>query len=444
MMRILRFALLALFALTAVAHAQTGSAKTPALLSGEINTQCPDNTIGLCTPAIYRQHLLDIVASSTPASVLANYGAKCDGVTNDDPAISQWLNATVAVGKPAYFTGTCAFATPIVLPDVDNVTIVGTSPGTSILLYVGATTNTDIIKIGTAGVACCAGQHRALNFANWQIKSNTLMTGGAAVHFAQIVRSSLFNWWVCTQDCANNFYHGVWFDQVDTMRWCGINAQAQQDVIRINGQTSGPNSDLWLDCGGKISGGAVGVRIGGGFGGYYCGAVDIIANGTNTLIDTTISGTANLQSFFGPLCVMDSAGSYDLRISDTIATSGTSGIIVLSGAWLASAVSHCMLIDAGVQYPIYFNGGTITNCLGDGVHNLSDAVRLIVTNTRISNNTGFGISSVALATGAVFAPSDYVNNTGGNVSSNVTVGSSCSPGSPSASFSSVDGYVTHC
>lgn len=382
-------------------------------------------------------------------NVLSRYGAKCDGTTNDDAAISQWLTATVAVGKPAYFTGTCAFATPIVLPDVDNVTIVGASPGTSVLLYVGATTNTDIIKIGTAGVACCAGQHRALNFANWQVKSNTFMTGGAAVHFAQIVRSSLFNWWVCTQDCANNFYHGVWFDQVDTIRWCGVNAQAQQDVVRINGQIGGPQSDLWIDCGGKISGGIVGVRVAGGFGGYFCGSIDIIANGINTLIDTTLTSAANAQFLFGPLCVLDSSGVNDLRVSDTLSTVGSPAIIVANGTWFASAGSHCILVDSGVTYPITLIGGTVTNCAGDGIRDNSALARLIVQGTRISNNTGIGLNLTLNTTGSqatVFSSADFVNNTGGavNGATNGVFAQGCAAGTPSSSFTATLGYVTHC
>jgi hypothetical protein len=122
-------------------------------------------------------------------------------------------------------------------------------------------------------------------------------------------------------DCPNNFYHGVWFDQIDTVRWCGINAQATHDVIRVNGQVNGPQGDLWLDCGGKISSlpnggsiapGSVGVRIGGQFGGFYCGAVDIIANATNIVIDTSLTGTANLQIMFNSLCIMDSSLSTNL------------------------------------------------------------------------------------------------------------------------------------
>jgi hypothetical protein len=71
-------------------------------------------------------------------------------MTPDDAAIDAWLTATVAMGKPAYFTGTCVFSNPIVLPAVNGVTIVGASPATSILLYTGLNTNSDIISIGTA------------------------------------------------------------------------------------------------------------------------------------------------------------------------------------------------------------------------------------------------------------------------------------------------------
>jgi hypothetical protein len=160
-------------------------------------------------------------AGSTVAGWLSNYGARCDGTTPDDAAISAWLADTVAVGRPAYFSGTCAFSNPIRLPTVNGVSIIGASPATSTLVYTGSNTNTDIMSIGNNSIPCCSGQVIGSNFANWQLKSNTFMAGGASLHLSQIGRSSLFNWWACTQDCAqagaNNFYHGVWFDEVDTV-----------------------------------------------------------------------------------------------------------------------------------------------------------------------------------------------------------------------------------
>ena len=89
-MRVIRLALIALLALTAaVAHAQTGSPKTTPQLNIEINSSCPNNTIGLCTPFIYRQNLLDMIASGTPAFgvSLDSFGANHDGVTDDTTAL---------------------------------------------------------------------------------------------------------------------------------------------------------------------------------------------------------------------------------------------------------------------------------------------------------------------------------------------------------------------
>lgn len=48
----------------ASAYAQTGSQKTAAALNTEINSSFPDNTSGLITPAVLRQVILDMVASS--------------------------------------------------------------------------------------------------------------------------------------------------------------------------------------------------------------------------------------------------------------------------------------------------------------------------------------------------------------------------------------------
>ncbi len=65
-MRELRLIILFLLALASAAYGQTGSPKSQSQLNAEINGNCPDNTTGLCTPRVYRQDLLDIVASTTP------------------------------------------------------------------------------------------------------------------------------------------------------------------------------------------------------------------------------------------------------------------------------------------------------------------------------------------------------------------------------------------
>jgi hypothetical protein len=381
----------------------------------------------------------------SPASALSTYGAKCDGATNDDAAIASWLAATVAVGKPAYFQGQCAFNTPIVLPAVDKVTITGASPGTSILKYTGSNTTSDIISIASGG-----GQHHFWSFQNWQLTSNTTMVSGAALHLQQVVRSNLLNWWACTQDCTNNFYHGVWFDQVDSVVWCGVSAKAQQDAVRVNGQSGGPQSDVWLDCGGKISGGQVGVRIGGAFGGFYCGAVDIIANNRNVVIDTTLTASANFQSLFSSLCILDSSLGVGMQISDTLSAAGSPGIVLFNGTWFASAgqgagtTNHCVLIDAGVTYPIYFNSATVTNCSGDGIHNNSSVDHLVVTGGRVASNSGYGIFSVAPTTGVNFVTTDTVNNTSGAASTNVTIAVNCPSGITAATATFELGSITKC
>jgi hypothetical protein len=387
-----------------------------------------------------------LIPGLSPASHLSFYGAACNGTTNDDAAISAWLAATVAVGKPAYFSGTCAFNTPIVLPIVNGVSIIGDSPATSVLLYTGANTTSDIISIGNSATVCCSGQQNGLHFQNWQLKSNTNMTGGAAMHFQQTVRSALINWSACDQDCPNNFFHGVWFDQIDVMRWCGISAKAKQDVIRVNGHSAQAGADLFLDCGGKITGGAVGVHIGGTFGGFFCNSVDVIANNTNILIDNTIDPGANLQIFINQLCPLDTPTTTNLRLSDTVGTLTTSWLAI-NGGWLASTGSgDCFVIDANVNWPIQFNGGTIINCHGNGITNNSTKVRFIISGTRIVNNTGRGLQSVAQDPGLfMFASADFENNTGGNFSTgtNIFIGQSCS-GTPTGAFASQFGYVTQC
>lgn len=66
MLRKLILALSVAFLACAPAHAQTGSAKTPAALVTETNALFPDQSAGGITPFDMRQTLLDVIASYTP------------------------------------------------------------------------------------------------------------------------------------------------------------------------------------------------------------------------------------------------------------------------------------------------------------------------------------------------------------------------------------------
>lgn len=84
------------------AHAQTGTQKTAAQLTSEINTTCPDNTVMTCTPLIFRQIVLDLVASSLPSLTAWNVMANPTG-SSAGP-----ISASITVMLDGAFGGACA------------------------------------------------------------------------------------------------------------------------------------------------------------------------------------------------------------------------------------------------------------------------------------------------------------------------------------------------
>jgi hypothetical protein len=56
----------------------------------------------------------------------------------------------------------------------------------------------------------------------------------------------------------------------------------------VCGSPGGGQAGLFLHNG-KIAVCGVGVRIGGGFGGFECSATDIIANNVNVIVDRTLT-----------------------------------------------------------------------------------------------------------------------------------------------------------
>lgn len=65
-------ALSAALFLSGAAIAQVGSVKTPTTLNTEVNVNWPDNLLGLITPAIARQMLLDMIASMQVVNIPNN------------------------------------------------------------------------------------------------------------------------------------------------------------------------------------------------------------------------------------------------------------------------------------------------------------------------------------------------------------------------------------
>ena len=349
---------------------------------------------------------------NAPISLLA-FGAKCDGVTDDSAAIQAWLNygtshANSRIVAPA---GTCVFTSALTAVG-NQYALEGAGPYQTIFLYTGASTTIDLMTFGNGGSA------NRLFISGFTIRSNTLMTAGAAMHFIGVTRSYIQNVNYDGQDGNGNLFHGVWFDGADNVHLSYFEAKGQGEALRVNGTATG-KSDLFVhNC--KIGSFAIGVHIGGNFGGFTLDDCDVVNNGTNMVIDQALNATANRELFFGKGAFFDSASTGPgVSISDT----GT-GFVFFTGTWIASSHTHGIAVASGVNMTIVYDGGTIFNNQNDGINDATNGTtQYNIAGTRIAANgrsgSGFGINALNANPKIAYNGILFTQNQSGNTSTNI-------------------------
>jgi hypothetical protein len=348
---------------------------------------------------------------------LTDYGAKCDGTTDDTTAINAWL-ASLSSGVTGYAPmGTCIF-TAALTANNSGFSLYGAGAYSTIFKYTGASTTIDLLTVGNSST-----QNKNVDIEQFRITSSTVMTAGTAIHIELLGRSMFRGIVVDGQDGTGNFWNGIWFDRIDSVSFLQFEAVGQHDAFRVNGATpTGPKADLYVSQG-KIGGSGVGMRVGGAFGGLVVNQVDDIGNGQNLIIDTTLSAEANRELVFGAGTFFDSSTSSNpnVEIADTLAGSGA--YFEFDGPWIASGVGNNLQIDSGVSAQILLFGGTIFNGQSNGVYNASSTPNVNINGTWIRNNAGYGAASAAASTGYQFQNIIFGTNTSGNTDSNTKVAS---------------------
>jgi hypothetical protein len=321
-----------------------------------------------------------------------DFGAVGDGVTDNYAAITAAFSAMPVGGCLHFPSGNYVVAQQLVVPSSKRLSLIGEGARQSVITYTGTNTTNDCFVFGDGVTDCNGYLIQGIEF-----RSNTTMTGGAGVRFKRLTRSSLINVMFGHQDVSKNFYHGVWFDALDMVDMSSFQASAQQDCFRVNGGTGGV-ANLFLSNG-KIQGGVVGIRIGGNFGGFYLESTDVINNGTNVLIDRTISNTSNRETFFGPGCYIDTADT--TRTATTyngicVDVQDTGGFIFFNNTWVATCGTG-IRIGATFAGTVQVTGGIFLNCFttyggnGHAIQLLGTFANLIVNGTRFQTIEGTGV-----------------------------------------------------
>jgi hypothetical protein len=309
------------------------------------------------------------------------FGATCDGSTDDHVHLQNWLNAlgtvspvganNVAGYLPA---GSCATTVGLTLPTKNGITIFGNGLASEII-YTGASTTTTLLTGGTTNGGCSIA---STSITNILLASSTAMTAGSAMEMDDTCATRISN--VGVENNAAGSLPSNWYN--------GITLAGGNQVYALNNTITGSNIPLVMYgdsaihsstqltdphiIGGLIIGGATGVDIGGNVGGAVFDDVDILSNKGQVKISQDFVAIANKQIFFGSHAFLDATAAggtgRDLDIEDP---GGSASLVSLQGTWLASATAECLYIASGVTTVVNMTGGWIVNCGTDGFANHS-------------------------------------------------------------------------
>ncbi|WP_186082803.1 hypothetical protein [Burkholderia gladioli] len=351
---------------------------------------------------------------------LRDFGAKCNGTFNDDAALTSAL-AVLAPGVVLELpAGTCTFTTAKVAPLVSGAGIVGAGAGQTTLMYTGASTTADLLKIGN-GTASLSGW----TLKGFSIQSSTKMTAGAALHVMRMqngtriddVNAGTFG------ATTNNLWNGLWLDNVNVIKVTNSNVSVSNEGLMMNGSaTTDEGSDVFLDNI-AITFSKVGFHVGGGQGGVYFGKTLTYGNGVNYQIDSTIAARGNREIFMSESCVSDGSSSYGVWINDPRAGSAP---IVMNGAYgsagLIGPVSGVpeIYVQSWPNGRISMGPGQTYNATGDGIKVDDASAEIAIDPARyIVYNGGYAINATTTTYGVSNLSQYTYQNTAGNYSAGV-------------------------
>jgi hypothetical protein len=334
---------------------------------------------GALTPAA-RVRAKGTVLRSEALDLKSDYGAKCDGRTDDTVAIQKWLKALAANVELTAPPGVCVFRSRLAVPFANNWTIVGSGPYSTVFQYTGSATTIDLMTISDTGHGGFKGGY----LANFRITSMTKMTAGAALHVHGAFTSLFTNLVMDGYEGHGNLYNGYWFDGVGDAQLIGYDAIGQGDGIRVNSGLGGA-ADLFISHG-RVSKFAIGFHVAGGVGGIQCEQSAFFENGVDLQIDNSEVREANREIIQGKTCAFDSATRGDNVLIDDGKSSG--GTVALSG-WIASSFH-----GNGINVKSWHNGDieisaykVYNNCL-DGIYVQDPTTHIFIEGAVAINGNG--------------------------------------------------------
>jgi hypothetical protein len=262
------------------------------------------------------------------------------------------------------------------------------------LIYNGASTTTDLLVFGDG-----INAYREQSVSGVELCSLTNMTAGSGVRTPFAVRSDFDFDNINGQDWqeanGNTLYHGFWAEKVDNVRVMANAINAKADGFRVNGALGdGPKADCWLMVG-KIGSCAVGVRMGGGFGGLYLTPnTTMINNRVNFIVDRTLTAEGN-REFFATGAIFDVSLGDDLENEANVIIDDDGGLRAnFTGCWFSAGQSHGVWIKA-LQGVLTISGCRIVQMVGDGFRtSVAGTGFTLINGCQITSCGGWGINGL--------------------------------------------------
>jgi hypothetical protein len=300
------------------------------------------NATGVLTPEMF----------GAVGDVLGNFPAT-RGVnpspTNDTAALNAMFSHA-APGVRFRLSRAYAFDSSLVLPVVNNVTVFGDNEQSCGLLYIGAATNIDLIKLGS-GTAETVGW----TFQRFTIDSKTVMTAGAALHvirginiiYDHMIFAGQYQFFQPVLNEANSAQHlwnglfqeGFLYCEMVTpdiiSKHTGVGL-CGYDVTSQGGTPYQYGANFIIYGSKKIAGCNTGILMGGGCYEVMTDEVDVIGNVTNNLrMSQELYPHAN-GIHFSKITTFDSVVSGDSILINDPGDAFSQPAIAWTGNWIGT------------------------------------------------------------------------------------------------------------
>jgi hypothetical protein len=351
--------------------------------------------------------------SQKQSTSVKDFGAACNGSTDDAAPINAALAAMTANTYLSFPAGICVFKSALAASPPGGV-IAGAGPGGTTLLYAGTSTTSDLLFLSNT---------TRLMISNLRIWSRTTMTAGAALHCQRCsitdivnVDASLLNY------ATNTLWTGIWVDQPNFVRIDGFYLIAQHDCLAVSALGVGTafQYDLFA-MNGKVGSCNAGVHVGGGIDNVHFDKIEDTSNTYDVVIDNALESFKNQESFFGPDFVTDQAAQSDYEINDPLCNQTNYCIVSIDGPVTHADAGDGIWVKSLPNGQVHIDSPFITQNAGNGVHISDTSTVVAISGSTFTTNNGlYGIMSDFL-TSNVLSVGQVTGNTSGQLNANISV-----------------------